>query len=84
MLKYVGSSNAAKDNIVVASNGVSGDLITRIVITETEVQHSGTYKCEPGAAPVASVQVHVLDGELVLFFDLLKKLYISFNSTFWI
>ena len=62
MLKYVASSNAAKDNVV-ASNGVSGDLITRIVITETEVQHSGTYKCEPGAAPVASVQVHVLDGE---------------------
>ena len=55
-------SNSAANEIV-ASNSGSGDLITRIVISETEVHHSGIYKCEPGAAPIASVQVHVLDGE---------------------
>ena len=56
-----GPNSAA--NEIVASNSGSGDLITRIVISETEVHHSGIYKCEPGAAPIASVQVHVLDGE---------------------
>ena len=73
MLKYVGNSgtneqqNAAKD-MIVPSNGspTSGDLITQIVITDTEVQHSGTYKCEPGDAPAAKVQVHVLDGETII------------------
>ena len=69
MLKYVGNSgtneqqNAAKDMIVPSNGSQSGDLITQIVITDTEVQHSGTYKCEPGDAPAAKVQVHVLDGE---------------------
>jgi hypothetical protein len=33
-------------------------------VAETDVQHSGSYKCEPGAAPTASVNVHVLDGKL--------------------
>ena len=65
ILKYMsneeGPNSAA--NEIVASNSGSGDLITRIVISETEVHHSGIYKCEPGAAPIASVQVHVLDGE---------------------
>jgi len=66
ILKYMsneeGPNSAA--NEIVASNSGSGDLITRIVISETEVHHSGIYKCEPGAAPIASVQVHVLDGKL--------------------
>ena len=73
MLKYVGNSgtneqqNAAKDMIVPLNGSpTSGDLITQIVITDTEVQHSGTYKCEPGDAPAAKVQVHVLDGETII------------------
>jgi len=49
MLKYVDSTNSTS---------------TRIVVSDTDVQHSGTYNCEPGAAPVASVNVHVLDGKL--------------------
>ena len=48
MLKYVDSTNSTS---------------TRIVVSDTDVQHSGTYNCEPGAAPVASVNVHVLDGK---------------------
>ena len=39
-------------------------ISTRIVVSDTDVQHSGTYNCEPGAAPVASVNVHVLDGKI--------------------
>ena len=81
MLKYVGNSgtneqqNAAKDMIVPLNGSpTSGDLITQIVITDTEVQHSGTYKCEPGDAPAAKVQVHVLDGETIIN---LYSLYIT-------
>ena len=48
MLKYVDRTNSTS---------------TRIVVSDTDVQHSGTYNCEPGAAPVASVNVHVIDGK---------------------
>ena len=35
----------------------------QIVVAETDVFHSGVYQCEPGSAPTAKVNVHVLDGE---------------------
>eukprot|EP00093_Oithona_nana_P008613 08613.XXX_287334_271768_1 [CDS] Oithona nana genome sequencing. len=62
MLRYVGNN----DDNMIASVGSDGKVLisTRIVVTNTDVQHSGTYKCEPGSAPVASVNVHVLDGKL--------------------
>ena len=47
-----------------ASNMFDNSISTRIVVSDTDVQHSGTYNCEPGAAPVASVNVHVLDGKI--------------------
>ena len=65
MLKYVGQH---QDMVVMADSSRGGSSLdhyvisTRIVVTDTDVQHSGSYKCEPGAAPVASVNVHVLDG----------------------
>ena len=61
MLRYVGNN----DDNMIASVGSDGKVLisTRIVVTNTDVQHSGTYKCEPGSAPVASVNVHVLDGK---------------------
>ena len=37
--------------------------VSGVVFGETSVGHSGTYKCEPGAAPAAKVLVHVIDGE---------------------
>lgn len=73
MLKYVGTEGGqlnANDPTVVTDNGLrhggggGGRVMTRIVVAETDVQHSGTYKCEPGAAPTATVNVHVLDGKL--------------------
>ena len=66
MLKYVGGGGGQPENSnMVVFSDTSGNYIisTRIVIEETEVKHSGSYKCEPGAAPVASVNVHVLDGK---------------------
>lgn len=64
MLRYVGNN----DDNMIASVGSDGKILisTRIVVTNTDVQHSGTYKCEPGSAPVASVNVHVLDGKPTL------------------
>ncbi len=35
-------------------------------MAETDVLHSGIYQCEPGAAPTAKVNVHVLDGEFLI------------------
>lgn len=72
MLKYVGGQE--KQSLTSTEAVVTADLqqhpviSTRIVVTDTDVQHSGTYKCEPGAAPVASVNVHVLDGKPVVNF----------------
>ena len=57
MLKYVESSQLTR------LAGDSNYIMTRIVVAETDVHHSGTYSCEPGEAPRASVNVHVLDGE---------------------
>ena len=57
MLKYVQEDNSTL-------------ISTRIVVTDTDVQHSGTYKCEPGDAPIASVSVHVLDGKFLFAFIL--------------
>ena len=61
MLKYVGGSIPTNEDtdMTMVNNAV---ISTRIVVTDTDVRHSGTYKCEPGAAPVASVNVHVLSG----------------------
>ena len=80
MLKYVGSQqSSASDGLEAASSKASttvsseafsastmfdNSISTRIVVSDTDVQHSGTYNCEPGAAPVASVNVHVLDGKI--------------------
>lgn len=59
MLRYVGNND---DNMIASVDNGNILISTRIVVTNTDVQHSGTYKCEPGSAPVASVNVHVLDG----------------------
>jgi len=65
ILKYVGSTNSQETTLGDSSETLSRHPIsTRIVVSDTDVQHSGTYNCEPGAAPVASVNVHVLDGKL--------------------
>ena len=68
MLKYVGSSSSSHQSSSSGSGDISSSkfdksISTRIVVSDTDVQHSGTYNCEPGAAPVASVNVHVLDGK---------------------
>lgn len=64
MLKYVGGQEKQSLTSTEADLQLHPVISTRIVVTDTDVQHSGTYKCEPGAAPVASVNVHVLDGKL--------------------
>ena len=56
----VGSGGGGGD---ISSSKFDKSISTRIVVSDTDVQHSGTYNCEPGAAPVASVNVHVLDGK---------------------
>ena len=66
MLKYVDSPNSQQTTLGDSSKTFSArdnTISTRIVVSDTDVQHSGTYNCEPGAAPVASVNVHVLDGK---------------------
>ena len=57
-----------------------GAVVTQIVVAETDVVHSGVYKCEPGAAPEAKVNVHVLDGKhfFFFFFLLLTKKIVLF------
>ena len=66
MLKYVDSPNSQPTTVGDSSarlDNRDNTISTRIVVSDTDVQHSGTYNCEPGAAPVASVNVHVLDGK---------------------
>ena len=63
MLKYVDSPNSQQTTLGDSSARRDNTISTRIVVSDTDVQHSGTYNCEPGAAPVASVNVHVLDGK---------------------
>ena len=63
MLKYVGSTNSQQTTLGDSSETPQAPISTRIVVSDTDVQHSGTYNCEPGAAPVASVNVHVIDGK---------------------
>ena len=58
MLKYIGP-----DRKMLSSSGYDNQVVTKILIKETEVHHSGTYQCEPGASPSAKVNVHVLDGK---------------------
>ena len=63
MLKYVDSPNSQQTTLGDLSSRLDNTISTRIVVSDTDVQHSGTYNCEPGAAPVASVNVHVIDGK---------------------
>ena len=64
MLKYVGPEGGHLKSSVTSSSGSNATgIVTQIVITDTDVHHSGVYQCEPGAAPTAKVNVHVLDGE---------------------
>ena len=58
MLKYIGP-----DGKMLRSSGYDNQVVTKILIKETDVHHSGTYQCEPGASPSAKVNVHVLDGK---------------------
>ena len=60
MLQYI------DDKKFLRSDGINNQVVTKIIIKETDVQHSGSYQCEPGASPSAKVNVHVLDGELNL------------------
>ncbi len=57
MLKYIAYSEERE------SLTANPDVTSRVLIAETAVPHSGTYRCEPGAAPIAQVHVHVIDGE---------------------
>ena len=70
MLRYVGNND---DNMIASADNGNILISTRIVVTNTDVQHSGTYKCEPGSAPVASVNVHVLDGNVFNHFVLIQS-----------
>ena len=57
MLKYV--SDPAQ--LSPLGDGASS-IVSRILIAETAVTHSGRYRCEPGDAPHDEVMVHVIDG----------------------
>ena len=57
MLRYI------DDKKLLRSDGNNNQVVTKIIIKETDVPHSGSYQCEPGASPSAKVNVHVLDGE---------------------
>ena len=64
MLKYISPDGADDDGTSsLSSRGPYGLIVSGVVFGETSVGHSGTYKCEPGAAPAAKVLVHVIDGE---------------------
>ena len=57
MLKYI------DDHKLLRTSGLDNQVVTQILIKETDVHHSGSYQCEPGASPLAKVNVHVLDGK---------------------
>ena len=57
MLRYI------DDSKLLRSSGNDNQVVTKILIKETDVQHSGSYQCEPGASPAAKVNVYVVDGE---------------------
>ena len=57
MLKYIVNQKLLR------SSGLENQVVTKILIKETDVHHSGSYQCEPGASPLAKVNVHVLDGK---------------------
>ena len=57
MLRYI------DDSKLLRSSGYDNQVVTKILIKETDVQHSGSYQCEPGASPAAKVNVYVVDGE---------------------
>ena len=64
MLKYISSDEGGSSlQQQLRSRGPHGLIVSSVVFGETSVAHSGTYKCEPGAAPPARVLVHVIDGE---------------------
>ena len=63
MLKYISSDEGGTSLQQLRSRGPHGLIVSSVVFGETSVAHSGTYKCEPGAAPPAKVLVHVIDGE---------------------
>jgi len=68
MLKYITSKELSEgsswaSSSVSSASSMHGQIVTQIVVAETDVSHSGTYQCEPGAAPTAKVKVHVIDGK---------------------
>jgi hypothetical protein len=69
MLKYISPETAPPSSLTArdGAGGLWGDggdiVVSEIVVAETSVGHSGTYKCEPGAAPADEVLVHVIDGK---------------------
>ena len=65
MLKYISPETAAsgRERTSLSARGAAGLVVSQVVFGETSVAHSGTYKCEPAAAPAAEVLVHVIDGE---------------------
>ena len=66
MLKYISPDGAGdRASPLLTSRGPYGLVVSGVVFGETSVGHSGTYRCEPGAAPAAKVLVHVIDGKRV-------------------
>ena len=63
MLKYISPEADGSPGPLTANR--DGEIVTRIVVAETDVSHSGRYRCEPGAAPPTEVLVHVIDGKCV-------------------
>ena len=65
MLKYISPETASsgRERASLSARAADGLVVSRVVFGETSVAHSGTYKCEPAAAPAAEVLVHVIDGE---------------------
>lgn len=61
MLQFL-SMTSAEDRSLLDDGDEDNGIVTRIVIAETSVHHSGVYRCEPAQAPSAQVVVHVLDG----------------------
>lgn len=73
MLKYIGQDGGVLKAFPDAPQVTTGSaqtyersdnkVMSQILVAKTDVIHSGTYQCEPGAAPAAIVNVHVLDGK---------------------